>query len=562
MQTPPSHSNSRWLVWLTLAFAVVWLATLGARKLLNPDEARYAEIPREMVATGDWLTPRLNDLDYFEKPPLQYWATAIAFEALGQTDFAARLWCGLTGLVGILFVGWSGARLFGRNAGIIAATLLAGSLMYFVLGHVNTLDMGLTLFLTVAVGAFLIAQQTAVHSKAERNFMLLAWAAAALALLSKGIVALALPVLALMVYTLVEREYSVWRRLHLLPGFILFFLIGAPWLIAVSVANPGFATFFFLHEHFARFLTDVHRRVEPWWYFIPYLIAGALPWVSLVPGALANTWRIEGRSVDADQPGFRPRRFLIIWMAVILVFFSLSHSKLPPYILPIFPALALLVGDYVVRAAADNSIRKHFIAIGILWALVLGYLVVALTLGPLPHRRGITAEQFIEVFRWAATGMSAALIGAIMACVLVARSRVRLAFVSMSAGTFLALSVLIVQFDAARSVRSGYDLAQSIKPHLVPGQPFYNILTYDHAIAFYLERAVTLVEYSGELEFGQSQEPGKLSMSLEDFKQAWPRDPSGSIAVMKLEAFELLAREGTPMDVIDRNLQLVAVKKP
>jgi 4-amino-4-deoxy-L-arabinose transferase-like glycosyltransferase len=562
MQTPPSLSNSRWLIWLTLAFAVVWLTTLGARKLLNPDEARYAEIPREMVATGDWLTPRLNDLDYFEKPPLQYWATAIAFEALGQSDFAARLWCGLTGLVGILFVGWSGARLFGFNAGFLAATLLASSLMYFVLGHVNTLDMGLTLFLTVAVGAFLIAQQSPTRSKDERNFMLVAWIAAALALLSKGIVALALPVLALIVYTLVEREYSVWRRLHLLPGFILFLVIGAPWLIAVSLTNPGFAYFFFLHEHFARFLTDVHRRVEPWWYFIPYLIAGALPWVSLVPAALANTWRSEKRSATVDQQGFRPRRFLIIWMAVILVFFSISHSKLPPYILPIFPALALLVGDYVVRASADNSIRKHFIAVGVLWALALGYLVVALTWGPLPHRSGITTEQFIAVFRWTAAGMSAALLGAIVACVLVTQKRVRVAFVSMSAGTFLALSVLIVQFDVARSVRSGYDLAQSIKPHLIPGQPFYNILTYDHSIAFYLERAVTLVDYSGELEFGQSQEPGKLSMSLLEFKQAWPRDPSGSIAVMKLEAFDLLTRDGVPMDVIDRNLQLIAVKKP
>src|SRR4249920_3850186 len=128
MQTPTSHSNSRWLVWLTLAFAVVWLATLGARKLLNPDEGRYAEIPREMVATGDWLTPRLNDLKYFEKPPLQYWATAVAYEALGQTEFASRLWCGLTGFAGILLVGWLGARLYGRDAGVIAAALLSGSL--------------------------------------------------------------------------------------------------------------------------------------------------------------------------------------------------------------------------------------------------------------------------------------------------------------------------------------------------------------------------------------------------------------------------------------------------
>jgi 4-amino-4-deoxy-L-arabinose transferase-like glycosyltransferase len=553
----PIRTHARWLTGLALAFAIVWLATLGARKLLNPDEARYAEIPREMIASGDWLTPRLNDLHYFEKPPLQYWTTAAAFEVLGQTEFAARLWCGLAGLAGIFVVGWMGTRLFGRNAGLIAAALLASSLMYFALGHVNTLDMGFTLFLTLAIGAFLLAQQTPVKSSAERNFMLLAWVAAGLALMSKGIVAMALPALAFGVYTAIEREYSAWRRLHIVPGLILFLIVCAPWLIAVSLANPGFATFFFVHEHFARFLTDVHRRVEPWWYFLPYLVAGALPWVSLAPAALFTAWRN-----DSQQPTFRARRFLVIYIAVLLIFFSVSHSKLPPYILPIFPALALLAADYIVSVQSKKTLRRHLAGIAIVWLLVLCYLVFALLVGPLPQRRGITPEQFTTVFRWVAVGAALAASGAGIAWILAGRDRIRTAFFSMSCGTFLAFSILIVQFDAARSVRSGFDLARAIKPHHSPDKPFYSIWTYDHALAFYLARTVTLVDFSGELEFGQSQEPGKLSISLADFRQAWPRDPTGSIAVMKQEAFDLLARDELPMEVIGRDLQLIAVKKP
>ncbi len=565
-QTPhtKAQSVSHWLVWVALLFATVWLATLGSRKLLNPDEGRYAEIPREMVATGDWLTPRLNDLKYFEKPPLQYWATAVAFEALGTTEFAARLWTGLTGLGGIFFVGWMGTRLFGRIAGTIAAALLASSLMYVVLGQLNTLDMGLTFFLTLAIGGFLTAQHAPEGSKNERNFMLLAWAAAALALLSKGIVAVALPVITLLVYSIVAREYSAWRRLHMVPGLLLFLLIGAPWLIAVSIANPEFAKFFFLHEHFARFFTDVHKRVEPWWYFVPLLIAGTLPWTSLAAVAVAKAWReVSSKTSDllpaasSPKPVFNVRRFLVVWVAVVMAFFSASHSKLVPYILPVIPALALLTGDYIARAR-HTAIRNHLTGIAVIWAVALGYFLF----GPLPHKRGIPPELFTEAFRWAAAAAAVALWSAALAWVHANRNQVRDALFTISGGTFLALTILIIQLDVARVARSSYDLAQAIKPHQTPGTPLYSLWTYDHSLAFYLERNATIVDYKGELEFGQSQEPGKSLANVDEFKRAWQRDPVGSLAVMKQDVFDVLALDDLPMTVIGRNLQLVAVKKP
>jgi 4-amino-4-deoxy-L-arabinose transferase-like glycosyltransferase len=457
-----------------------------------------------------------------------------------------------------LLVGWLGARLYGRDAGVIAAALLSGSLMYFALSHWNTLDMGLTFFLTVGIGAFLVAQQSPVGSTAERSYMLLAWAAAALALLSKGIVALALPVMALIAYTVIEREFSAWRRLHLVQGLLLFAVIGAPWLIAVSIANPGFATFFFLHEHFARFLTDVHQRVEPWWYFLPFVIVGALPWTSLAAVATLKAWRSD---TGGDQPTFRTRRFLIIWAAVIVLFFSASHSKLAPYIVPIFPALALLTGDYIARSV-PSAIRKHLIGIGVFWAVVLAYLGYALVANRLPHRSGIAPEAFAAVFRWMSAGAAVALASAVIGWMLVGRSQIRAAIIILSTGSFLLFSILIVQFDAARTIRSGYDLAQIVKPHLKPNLPLYSILTYDHSLAFYLNRNATVVNYQGELEFGQGQEPGKSLATWQEFAQIWQHDPAGSVAVMKHEAYEALTHANVPMQVIGSNLQLIAVKKP
>ena len=134
------------VLWLFIAIAIIWFANLEYRTLIKPDEGRYAEIPREMVASGDWVTPRLNELKYFEKPPLQYWATATAYPLFGEHQWTSRLWAGLTGFAGILLVWFAGLRLFGREAAGYAALLLSSSLLYVRMGHINPLDMGVFFF--------------------------------------------------------------------------------------------------------------------------------------------------------------------------------------------------------------------------------------------------------------------------------------------------------------------------------------------------------------------------------------------------------------------------------
>jgi 4-amino-4-deoxy-L-arabinose transferase-like glycosyltransferase len=198
-------TRARWLYWGLAGFlSLVWLATLASRPLFNPDEGRYSEIPREMQSGGDWVIPHLNGLDYIEKPPLQYWATAAAYQVLGVSEFSARLYTALTALATIALIGFLAARLWGAGAGWRAAAVLSGMFMFVVLGQLMTLDMSLTFWMAASLTGFLLAQQA---QSGERRWMLFAWAAAALGVMTKGLVAAAIPAAALVIYSLWMRDF-------------------------------------------------------------------------------------------------------------------------------------------------------------------------------------------------------------------------------------------------------------------------------------------------------------------------------------------------------------------
>jgi len=294
---------------LVLLFALVWFANLDYRRLIHPDEGRYAEIPREMVASGDWLTPRLDGIKYFEKPALQYWLTAAAYKAFGIHQWTARLWPALAGFVGVVFIGYVGFRLGGPRLGLYGAAALGGCVWYVLNAHILTLDAGLTLWMSVGFGALLMAQRSAATGREQRTWMLIAWSALALAVLSKGLIGVVLPGASLFVYSLLTRDWAVWRRLHLVAGLLLFALIAAPWFIAASLANPEFFHFFFIHEHFERFLTNEHHREGAWWYFLPIFAVGILPWLTVFVWTAPRMWWAP----VADSKGFSWQRYALVW---------------------------------------------------------------------------------------------------------------------------------------------------------------------------------------------------------------------------------------------------------
>ncbi|HSQ04846.1 MAG TPA: phospholipid carrier-dependent glycosyltransferase, partial [Burkholderiales bacterium] len=485
--TPRRHV----LLVLLLAFAAVWFGNLDYRKLVRPDEGRYAEIPREMVATGDWLTPRLNGIKYFEKPPLQYWATAAAYEVFGEHQWSVRIWPALTGFAGVLLAWLVGLRLFGSAAAFYAALVLASSLIYVVIGHLATLDMGLTFFMSLAMAGLAIGLSDKEHPSTRQLWIHLAWAGMALAMLSKGLIGILLPLFALGCYAVVQRDLTLWRRLHPVTGALVFAVIAAPWFIAVSVANPEFPWFFFVHEHFARYLTEVHHRTAPWWYFFPLLAVGILPWFVTLMDAL---WRAF---LERSPQQFQPQRFLAIWAIAIFAFFSLSSSKLPSYIVPIFPALALLIGARLATYRA-STLRWHALPLLLVGLFLVLFATLALRFAQNPQ----DVPLYDEYVQWLRAAGSVACVGALFAIYRWERGSIITGLIAVAFSALLAEQLAMMGHDTLSPRTSFYSLAQQVKPFLGPKTRFYSVGTYEQTLPFYLKRTVTLVAFADEMAYG------------------------------------------------------------
>ena len=543
--------NLSWraMVGVLLAFAVLWFGTLEQRRLINPDEGRYAEIPREMVATGDWLTPRLNGFKYFEKPALHYWATAAAFSVFGEHHWTARLWSALTGFLGVLITAFAAWRLAGPAAAAIAAAVLGGGMLWNVIGHVNTLDMGVSFFLAAAVFALCLANRDGCSERESRRWRDGSWALLALAVLSKGLIGLVLPAATVVVYTLWQRDWGFILRIRPLRGVLILLAITAPWFIAVSLANPEFAHFFFIHEHFERFLTKAHGRYQPAWYFVPILLIGMLPWLTALAPGLVRGWRL--------QPGkrFQPERFLLVWIVLVFVFFSASSSKLASYILPIFPAWALLIGRYL--AESPQAIRWQAA-----FATVVG--IGALCLTPWVTRFANTEvplELYLNYQPWLYAGGGLLAASGVAAWILAGRGRGVAAVLTMAFGGFALGQGFLLGHDALGKVNSAHDIAATIRPQLPKDAPFFNVDTYDQSLQFYLKRTTTMVAYRDELGFGIAQEPHKFIPDIAGFEQAWAAAPV-AWAMMSPKTWLAMHAQGLPMVEVVRDTRRVIVKKP
>jgi 4-amino-4-deoxy-L-arabinose transferase-like glycosyltransferase len=514
-------------LWVLLA--VLWFGTLGIRPLYKADESRYGEISREMVASGDWITPRLNGFKYFEKPPLQYWASAALFEVFGERDWVARLWTALVGFAGIAMVLYTANRLFGPPVGVYAAAVLAASPLYVLLGQVNTLDMSVTFFLTAAIFAFALGH------------WLLFWAACAFAVLSKGLIGIVLPGGALFLYMLAKRDRGLLGRMRLLPGLALFLVIAAPWFIAVSAANAEFAHFFFIQEHFQRFTTQMHQRVHPVWYFLPVLAAGMAPWlVPLGHAALRALRRQSGRWTDAEL-------LLWIWAIVVFAFFSASGSKLPPYILPIFPALAILAARSLTRP--------------VLMIQSLITLPVALGAGLAVHRLA-EGGPYVAYAQWILIAALVLAAAAAAALFLAWRDRLTAAVLALALGSLVAMQIGIAGHRALSDRFSVASTVAALPEQPAARVPVFAVDMYDHTLPWSLKRTVTMVGYRDELGDAVDWERHLFVPDLITFARLWNAAPQ-AWAFLPLDEAERLPRElGIRAQIMARGAQYAILKKP
>lgn len=547
-------SSSTWvrdLLVLTVV-GLIWIASpLGLRQLGNPDEGRYSEIPREMAETGDYVTPRLNGVKYFEKPPLVYWLTASTFEVFGVNQFTCRIWNGLFAVLGLGLTYTAGRMLYGRRVGVWSALVLATALLYYALSQVVLLDMAVSVTISGALFAFMLGMKEP-KGRRRHGWFLLFYGFMALAVLTKGLIGIVLPGGVIFFWTLLLNQ---WRRLfpfYLVTGGLLFLLIAVPWHVMAARANPEFLEFYFVHEHFERFTSKVHKRFEPWWYLLPCLVVGLFPWVVFA-------WQAVRRSLLGGWKARKEHReawLMLIWIVFIVAFFSKSQSKLIPYILPVFPAAAVMIGRYLAEAwtAKSTQLLKHGGWVLASLALLIGVVVIFIKV-PDSHPR-LEANAL-----WLKGTLSLVLIGGALA---IAKG-LKNGSAKGTLGAILAMTCLLLV--ATQGVGMGLDrrstkrFAMIIKEDITPQDRVYSVALYTQDLPVYLERTIRVVDYQGELAFGIEAEPEATDSRFirkAKFLNEWT-EPGTAYAVLHRAHYDHWFKESLPHTVLDESRRLVFV---
>jgi 4-amino-4-deoxy-L-arabinose transferase-like glycosyltransferase len=514
----------RWVLWAaSLAIVLTYVCLLGRYRLAEPDEARYAEIAREMIELRDWVTPHLNYVKYFEKPPLVYWLTAISFDLFGASEAVARLWPALFGLIGLVMACALGRSMYDAWTGDAAAAVLAASPLYFGLSQVLTLDMPLTGLMTIGLGAFWFAFRDPRH---RRLWVLVLYGTTGLAVLTKGPVAAVLNGGIILAFLLWRGEWAALRWVLSPIGVLLFVLVTLPWFVLVSRRNPEFLNFFIFDQHVKRFLSP-NEHQQGGWFFFPIVFGGMLPWTAFAVFAprmlrqfLARL--LKRRVSDATL-------FCVLWSGVVFGFFSLSGSKLATYVLPMFCPLAILAARFFKRVVEEEQARVLrggatalliFAAVAVLAGVVVGAVVdrpqVAVIL-PRIYLGGVVL---------------AVMTGTIL--ILLQRRVYQANLVMM----FVGMLVLQLIAISGRTVTEQYPaLGMAIRQQ---ARPQDQVILYNHyvqGIPFYAGRRVVVVGGHGELDFGSHQ--GDQSAFFweqdESLVEAWQSSRRVFLVINRLE---------------------------
>lgn len=479
----PSQSRSSWLVdliFISLFIGMFYFIWLGSHALFTPDEGRYSEVAREMVATGDYVTPRLNGVAFLDKPALYYWLQASAIQLFGLKEWSLRFWPALLGIIGCIATYVGGRTLFSRRAGILSAFILATCPLYYGGAHYANLDLEVAVLISISLITSLMALQTE-----NKKWFIVAYIFSGLAFLTKGLIGIFFPAMIIGIWILLLNRWDTFKKMHLGKGLLIFLGITVPWYVLVQKANPQFLHFFFVDQQVSRFLTkgDFNNKTAMWFY-VPIVLAGILPWSVFI---IQATWQ-KLKAIASNRQQHASELFLVLWFFLIFIFFSIPKSKTVGYILPIFPAIALLIGTYLDRMW--NETKKRGIKIGLISYCVLSALLtVGFILAPFIQPEAIKPElvKYIDMM-----AMIFAVSGAIVLYFLKKKKEIS-TFVTtlfVTGVTFLLVFAASIGNINQKSIKP---LAMLIKPHLSANDEVVTYFKYYQDLPIYLERRITIV---------------------------------------------------------------------
>lgn len=502
----------------------LYISLLPVIPLIEPDEARYSDIPSLMNRTGDYITPHLNHVVYLEKPPLCYWATALLFKIFGENEFSSRLFAALCAWGCILLVYYMGAFFHDERTGLYGAGVLSTFAYHFILGKINTLDMPLTFFVCLATWA---GYRYFAGGCQRKGWLHLLYVSSALAFLTKGLIGVLFPFAITVLWLSISKKWHDVLRLFSPVGMILFLIISCPWIILVQKANRDFLWFFFIREHLLRYTTSVHSRHQDFLFYIFILLFGTLPWSAFLLKALKE-------SKNKKIPLFKAsdKHFLLIWIFFIYIFFFISSSKVPTYIAPIFLPIAIILG-HLFRLYEDRNIS---LGKGLGRRLLYDLPII---LQSLMFITALISPSFIKYLRlgndWGnihfENGWQLILLPILLQVMIIfLPSLVKQRWGKSWFLTIHILSALFfvsVLFPAAHfltSHKSAYPVSKAIRAYLPPNQELFQYRLHLYGIDFYNKIRTPIVgRHYGELEFSLNRLPdderSHYYLSYEEFRR-------------------------------------------
>jgi 4-amino-4-deoxy-L-arabinose transferase-like glycosyltransferase len=521
----PRASGDRWLVLLLLGLGLpIFLLGLGSPALFDPHESLYAEVAREMVMRGEWLTPHLNGTRYLDKPPLFYWLITMAYMVFGVSEPAARLPIALAGLGGVLVTWGIGRHLFDGRTGVLAGLVLTTSVGYFVFSRQLLPDMVFACFTTLSFYGFLRAVEP---DRSRRAWGILSYMSLALAVMTKGFLGV-FPLVVLTLHFLIVGRLHALRALISLWGGMLFFLLIVPYHLILGWQNEGYFWHYFMNEHFLRFLGRRHP-VDfislPLPIFFLMLFLWLLPWSPYLALTIPRKWPSRGKPLAREDEGYL---FILLWAGMVLLFFALSRARLPQYSLPAMPALGLLIG----KSLDERFTGSVSSTTGLLLATTISVLLPALALLILPsyldqyHQLGLT-DRAVSLIRLV-FGLMAGGSGLALLCF--ARKRWVGGLLSLAVGMVAAFYCTHQVLLHLQSLRTSQGLAVMIEANRKPGERI--VLEVEKDDPFEYEKIAGLAFYTGQpVDLLRRKNPPEPSLPLKpterfllseaEFRQLW-----------------------------------------